>query len=163
MVDLISLVFPAVMIAAMVTDLRRFEIPNTLPVVLTLSYPIAAIAGGQDVPALLWHVALAAAVLIGGMVLYFMRVFGGGDAKLIAAAALWTGPAATAEFLLLTAVCGGIVALLLMLFWRIRLPAFAANMPSLQRLHNARHQVPYALGIGAGGLAVYGHLPILAG
>lgn len=162
MVELISFIFPAVLFAAMVTDLRRFEIPNQLSLVLALSYPLAALAAGQTAAQLAVHAAVAAGALLVGMVLYFARVFGGGDAKLIAAAALWTGPTLTIEFLLLTAVFGGITALALLLFWRLPLPALVANVAGLQRLHQARNQVPYALAIAAGGFAVYARLPILS-
>jgi len=44
--SLIGLIFPLVMLAAMISDARRFEIPNSLPLLLLLAYPPAALAAG---------------------------------------------------------------------------------------------------------------------
>lgn len=159
-IEFASLVFPVVLIAAMVTDLRRFEIPNVLPILLIGAYPVAAVLAGHDLTLMLWHGAVALCALLVGMMMFFLRVFGGGDAKLIAAAALWTGPDMTVEFTLYTAIIGGLIALALMVFWRLPLPALLAGIPSVQRLHAARNQVPYGLAIGASGLLVYPNLAL---
>ena len=42
----LSLVFPVVMILAMVADFRTFNIPNSLPLILVLTYPLAALSAG---------------------------------------------------------------------------------------------------------------------
>ena len=158
--ELASLIFPIVLVAAMVTDLRRFEIPNVLPIVLACAYPVAAALAGHDLNQMLWHGAVGGCALLVGMIMFFLRVFGGGDAKLIAAVALWTGPSLVVDFTLFTAVFGGAIALVLLLFWRLPLPSALAGVPALRRLHTARNQVPYALAIGASGLLVYTNLPL---
>ena len=50
--------------------------------------------------------------LILGYVLYFFKIIGAGDAKLIAASSLWVAPEHYSSFLLLMSVAGGILGLL---------------------------------------------------
>jgi Flp pilus assembly protein protease CpaA len=42
-----------------------------------------------------------------GAVLHYFRLFGGGDVKLLAAIAIWTGTASLGAFLFLVAIIGG--------------------------------------------------------
>jgi len=159
----IGLVFPLVMVAAMITDARRFEIPNSLPLALVLAWPVVAVAG--DLPGLqiAWACAIACGLLLLGIALYAFAILGGGDAKLIAAAALWTGAGETGSFLLYTALLGGLVALGVMLArHQTLLPAALARRTLVTRLRGEAH-VPYALAIGPAGLLVYPRLPFALG
>jgi prepilin peptidase CpaA len=54
-------------------------------------------------------------VFLVGALLYSRRLVGGGDVKLLAAAALWAGAAQLPSLLLLTGICGGVLSLLLLL------------------------------------------------
>ncbi|MBO33728.1 MAG: hypothetical protein CMM74_12260 [Rhodospirillaceae bacterium] len=47
------------------------------------------------------------AVFLIGAVLHYFRLFGGGDVKLLAAIAIWTGTASLGAFLFLVAIIGG--------------------------------------------------------
>ena len=72
--------------------------------------------------------------------LFAARMLGGGDAKLLAALALWVPPAAFAELLLVMALAGGLLA--------------GAMLVTRRRV-----SVPYGIAIAAGGLWV---LPALS-
>jgi len=156
----LSLVFPVVMVLAMVSDFRRFEIPNSLSLILISAYPLAAIIGGLSGQAILWAFALGALMLVVMMVLFRLGLMGGGDCKLLSAAALWTGQEYLLEFLLITSIAGGILSLVLLLYRRLPLAAVLSDSPTMRQMHGTEKNVPYAVAIGAAGLMVYPYLPI---
>ena len=89
-----------------------------------------------------------AAVLIMGLaggLLWRLRLFGGGDAKLLGAVASFTGTAGVLPVLLLTLVAGGVLALAALVWPSLRLASGA--QPS------TRGRIPYSWAIAAGGLA----------
>jgi prepilin peptidase CpaA len=88
---------------------------------------------------------------------------GGGDGKLIAAAALWTGPEAIMPFLLLIALMGGVLALVILLYRRLPLASTLASLTAFQKMHAEKRDLPYAIAIGIAGLIIYPRLPILVG
>ncbi|MDA1101435.1 MAG: prepilin peptidase [Proteobacteria bacterium] len=159
----LSLVFPVVMVLAMVADFRTFEISNSLPLVLALAYPLAAISAGFSWQQILWACGLGALILVGAMVLFALRVMGGGDGKLLAAASLWTGQEQTLQLLLVTTLAGGILALILLLYRRQPLASPFADIAALRQLHAKKRDIPYAIAIGGAGLILYPDLPIFTG
>jgi len=150
--------FAAVMAAAAFEDFRRLVIPNLLPIVLCALWPVYfyLVAG------LAWYAALvaigcAAAVFIGGAVLFAFGYLGGGDVKLLGAAALWAGPAGTPTLLVLTAVLGGVLALFLLIPFGGRLVAAARRtlgQPSIQPDRGLATPVPYGIAIAGAALLV---------
>ena len=104
------------MVFAALSDLRDYRIPNTavLGIVLcALAY--SALPGGHA--ALAWKEAL---LLFGGAVLcYAAGVIGGGDVKLLGACALWC-PGQISSFLLAMACLGGVLAVGMLVYSRIR-------------------------------------------
>jgi len=107
--------FAGLMAASAIEDFRRLIIPNGLILGLCVLWPLhVAIApmltlGAAGVAAL-----CASAVFIAGALLFSRGLIGGGDVKLLAAATLWAGPAATLQLLVLTALIGGLLSLLLL-------------------------------------------------
>ena len=112
----LSLVFPVVMILSMLSDLRTFEIPNRLPLALVVGYPLAALSAGLSWQPQLWAFALGGLMLVIAVIMFVLGLMGGGDGKLLAAAAIWTGPERVLDFLIATALAGGILALALLVF-----------------------------------------------
>ncbi|MDP6343924.1 MAG: prepilin peptidase [Alphaproteobacteria bacterium] len=159
----LTLIFPLVMVLAMISDLRKFEIPDALSLLLVVAFVPVALLAGRGWVEIAWTFGLAALVLLAGIGLFMAGVMGGGDGKLLAAATLWTGREQLAEFLILTALAGGAVALTLLLFRRWPLADGLRRIEVLRRLHERKKDVPYAVGIGAAGLMVYPNLPLLAG
>ncbi len=78
-----------------------------------------ALAGGAGWAAAV-DLGVAAGVLVAGAVLHGARLLGGGDVKLLAAGALWLGAAATPQFLIWTALAGGVLALAHLAIRRLR-------------------------------------------
>ena len=97
--------------------------------------------GGSAPRGPLWgHLAIAAALLAGGVALYATGRFGAGDAKLAAAAGLWAGPADLALFLLVLGACA--------------LALSAAALLPFVGARALRSELPFAVAISPAALAV---------
>lgn len=139
-------------------DARRYEIPNRIGLFIALLYPLHLLASGVRVD---WQGGLstAAALFALGAVLFFFRLFGGGDVKLLAAAGLWAGPSLAMPYLLVTALAGGALALFLIARrsgQRARGLAGGALDTATPPL--AKQRMPYGVAIAAGGLFVAARL-----
>lgn len=150
---LFALIYPACMVWAAVSDLTTMTIPNRLTLGLAAAFvPVGLILhlGLQQ-----WgvHIGLGAAGLVIGMVLFALRMMGGGDAKLIAAASLWLGFQGFIALLIYTAIAGGILSVAL-LGARKFLWLYAHKLPTwLGRHLEPKGDIPYGIAICAGGLA----------
>lgn len=160
--------FPALLAAAAACDLARYRIPNAIPTALALLYLPTALATGTGLEAMAWHLVAGFAVLLVGMALFFANLFGGADAKMLAAAACWTGFPLLPPFLIVMALAGGALALILLVL-RFVLRRFAIDSDGgarspwiLQQLSRPR-AVPYGLAIAVGGIAVFARLPTVVG
>jgi prepilin peptidase CpaA len=160
----------AASLLAAIADLRTRRIPNALAGVLFASGLALNVFSG-------WHAAaadllLVAAVILAGTVVFSLKLIGGGDVKLLAAAAGTLAYPAGVEFLLLTLCCGGVLAAvyaamrgrLAATLFNVRamaLPVFAGVAPARPQAGLA---MPYAVAIFAGALCtalVNGFLPHL--
>jgi prepilin peptidase CpaA len=107
--------FAGLMATAAFEDLRRLIIPNGLILGLCALWPLHVVTAPVLTLAAAGTATLcAAAVFIVGALLFSRGLIGGGDVKLLAAATLWAGPAATVSLLVLTSLLGGLLCLLLL-------------------------------------------------
>jgi prepilin peptidase CpaA len=151
--------FAVLLLVAACSDVATMTIPNWVSIALTALFPVAALIAGQPWIAIGAHLLFGFAVLAVSFFLFQAKVLGGGDAKLIAAAAVWTGGAAFGTFAIWTVLVGGLLALtLLIVRWRIKpaetRPAF------VNRLLKPRGGVPYGVAIAVGGLMALHALPM---
>ena len=144
------------------SDLLSLRIPNWIPVVIVVAFLPAAVVAGWDATAMLIQLGAGVAVLIAGVLLFAAGIMGGGDAKLLAAGAVWVGWAGLPAFLLLVALGGGVLGLALIAFRRARLPAPLEARAWAQRLHEGASPAPYGVAIGMGALVLLPDLPVLA-
>jgi prepilin peptidase CpaA len=129
------------LLAAALSDWRHRLIRNRLTGAIAAGAPLFWLAcGTAPWPGIAIQLALALLVLAVCAALFAARMLGGGDAKLLAALALWVPPAAFAELLLVMALAGGLLAGAMLVTRR-------------------RASVPYGIAIAAGGLWV---LPALS-
>ena len=148
--------FPAGVIVAALKDAVSFTIPNWIPGLLALAFFPVALAAGLPMSGIGVGAIVGAGALVVGMGLFALGWCGGGDAKLMAAAALWLGLRGLAPFVLVTGVAGGALALGLMLARRNVLAGFAASGPPwLGRLLAPDGDLPYGLAIAVGALAAF--------
>ena len=106
------------------------------------------------------HLLFGLAVLAIGFFLFQANIIGGGDAKLLAAATVWTGFPGLPVFLFWTAITGGILALAL-LAARQFLKQTETRPAFVNRLLK-QTGIPYGLAIMAGGLMAIPALPFAA-
>jgi prepilin peptidase CpaA len=153
-------VFVAALLAAAFTDLRRYLIPNRYPAAIALAY--ALYATGHPLEQGLLGLGCGVVMLVLGAILLALGVMGGGDAKLLAAAALWAGPALAPSFLMVTALAGAAIALAWLTPFRRLMPAAPepVETPAPPRggatdlRARLAQPVPYGVAITAGGLHV---------
>lgn len=151
--------FAGLLLYAAWSDLTSFTIPNWVSIALAASFPVAALAHGMPVATIGLHVLFGAGVLAVGFFLFAANVFGGGDAKLLAATAMWTGFAGFTPFIIWTVIAGGALALAILVARRLLTRPEAA--PSfLRRLLDPKGGVPYGIAIMTGGLLAIPSIPL---
>ena len=151
--------FGVVMAAAAFEDFRRLVIPNLLPILLCALWPVY-FAAAPSLYGALAAIGCAAAVFVGGAVLFARGYLGGGDVKLLSAATLWVGPAGTPALLILTGIIGGALALFLLVPFGRQIAASARQMlgqPPVQAERGLAMPVPY--GVAIAGAALIETLP----
>ena len=151
------------LIAASVRDFATRIVPNFIPLALAcVALAFSAVEGRP-----LWALLSGAVVFVLAFLCWRMRWIGGADVKMLAAAAMLMPPAATANFVLDTAVAGGVLGLIYLLARRL-IPAprpglaKAGPRPSLLarvlraerwRIHRGG-PLPYACAIALGALFI---------
>ena len=110
------LIFPALLTLAGFFDLITMTIPNWISGLVAVCFFVVAFALGMPLMEILVSVLIAFAVLTICMCMFAMNWMGGGDAKLITAAALWMGMTNIAAFILGICIFGGAVTLAIIVF-----------------------------------------------
>jgi prepilin peptidase CpaA len=152
--------FAALVVYAALSDASRLIIPNWISIALAVIFPIAALSVGAPLMGVGLNILFGFGVLAVGFVLFQFNVFGGGDAKLLAAVAIWTGTTAILPFILWTAIAGGVMALVL-LTARQLIPA--GSYPSfVDHLLKKQNGIPYGVAIMFGALMAIPSLPYLS-
>jgi prepilin peptidase CpaA len=149
------LLFPALMALAASSDLLTMTISNRLSLALTGGFFLLTVITGVSLTAIGMHLAAAALVLTISFGFFSMGWIGGGDAKLVAATALWFGFDFLLDYLVYASLFGGVLTVLLIQFRRLPLPAPLARQTWILRLHEAGGGVPYGIALAAAALAVY--------
>jgi prepilin peptidase CpaA len=150
--------FAGLMATAAFEDFRRLVIPNGLILGLCVLWPLHFAAAPALTPSAgLAAIGCAAAVFGAGALLFARGLIGGGDVKLVAAAALWAGPGAMAALFVLTGLFGGLLCLLLLTpLGALLTPARrTASGPAAATANIASPvPVPYGVAIAAAALVV---------
>lgn len=153
--ELALLLFPILMVIGGGHDAFDMTIPNWISGLLIVSFIVLALTAGMTLDQLGIHILIGFVMLIVGMILFSFGGFGGGDAKLIAAGALWMGWPAIINFLLYLSLAGGVLTLFILFFRRVPLPNVIEKTEWIARLHRVDVGIPYGIGIAAGGLLAY--------
>jgi len=152
-------VFPLAMAYAAASDLLTMTIPNRISLVLIAGFLLLAPLAGFTLELALKHLAVGAAVLAVGIALFALRIFGGGDAKLLAAASLWLGFEQLGPFLGYVVIFGGVLCVAILLYRRF-IPAAALGLPEWAvRLNDRKVGAPYGIAIAAAALYIYPKTP----
>ena len=154
-------VFALLLVAVCVSDLRTRRIPNWLVlVILGLGLANAAAVSGWS--GLVRAVAGVSVGLILWLPFHLFRMMGAGDVKFFAAACAWFGPATAVRASLLSAIFGGVLAILWFAGGVVRQRAVRGAVASasevsagdatvgLPRLDARFRKLPYGLAMAAG-------------
>lgn len=157
--SLLCLAFPLLLLYAAWHDVSTMTIPNWVSISFAAAFIPAAFAAGLPAEQIGMHLIFGAIVLLACAVLFYLNVFGGGDAKVIAAASLWIGLAAVAPFVMGMALAGGVLAGTLIVLRRMKISTTHAW---LKRLLSPEEGAPYAVAIAVGALVAAPASPVLA-
>ena len=157
----IFLTLPLCLAFAALNDLFSMTIPNRIPLILLLSFIVVAPFTGMEWQTFAMSISAAAAVFFACFALFAANVMGGGDAKLLTAAAVWYGfNASLIEFLLAVTFIGGVLTLGILLLRSRSQEIMAAGIPIPDSLLVAK-KIPYGIGIAIAGLLTYGETPLV--
>lgn len=146
--------FAVLVFRTAVSDILSFTVPNRLTLAIALLYPVYVISAGHPV-GWYWSLAVAAGALLPGFVLFALGLWGGGDAKLFAAVALWAGPDLILPLAICTTLAGGVIAGFVWLQHRLsRAPSLAMTLSVEVDPNLAKQEIPYAAAIAVGALYV---------
>lgn len=135
----------ALLLAAAVQDAVQLRISNLITAAVMVLAIAAMVATGLTVS--LWQNALLfALVLAVGAFLFSRNVLGGGDVKLFAAVALWSNLGEALHLIAFIFVCGGLLAILILVARTISPQSLAHRVKTLR----PRAGIPYGIAIAAG-------------
>jgi prepilin peptidase CpaA len=159
---LIFVVFPFCMVFAAVSDLLSMTIANRVSVVLIVAFAIVAPLTGMDWTSYGWHFAAAGMVLAVTFLMFAVGGMGGGDAKLMAATALWMGfNFNLLSYLVTSAFVGGLLTLAILSYRKSPLADMTGSNMFLRHFANPAVGVPYGVALGLGGLISYPDSPLV--
>lgn len=111
---LFAILLTLLMLLVISYDITQYIIPNWLIGLVLALYPVYVLLAPVPIN---WTAGLmiAGVVLAVGLVIFYFKLMGGGDIKLLVVCALWAGDVASIKLIFFTALLGGIMALLLLL------------------------------------------------
>ena len=156
MVDFLSLtIFPVLMVIAGAGDAISLRIPNWLTLLIAATFLPMALATGMPWSDIGVHFLTGFATLAVAFAIFALGLFGGGDAKLLAAAALWLGWPDLMPFLVLTAFAGGALALCVGAWAVINQASEVGDGSLFRRFGSIKPNVPYGYAFAIGAILVF--------
>ncbi len=149
------MLFPALMAYVASSDLLTMTISNRISLALVAGFLVLALLSGMGFYDIAMHASAGLTVLAIAFLCFAMGWVGGGDAKVVSAAALWFGFDHLMNFLLYASLFGGALTLLLLQFRQWPLPYALAGQTWLIRLHAKENRVPYGIALAIGALMIY--------
>lgn len=153
---LIFVVFPFCMVFAAVSDMVSMTIANRVSILLVATFALVAPFTGMDWHSYGMHFAAGAAVLCATFALFALGAMGGGDAKLMAASAVWMGfGPQLLQYLVYGALLGGGLTLAILCYRNLPLSVYTGGNIFLRNLADRTAGVPYGIALGLSGLLVF--------
>jgi prepilin peptidase CpaA len=158
----IFVIFPFCMVFAAVSDLLSMTIANRVSLILIAAFAILAPLTGLDWATYGWHFLAGALVLAVTFGIFAIGGMGGGDAKLMTATAVWIGFSfSLLDYLLTAAMLGGLMTLMIIIFRKSALATFHGRNMFLRHLSDESTGIPYGIALGAAGLLIFPHSPVV--
>ena len=150
-----AMALPFFLILAALSDARRFIIPNWTSLGLISGFALFILIAQPPLENILEHLLVGLTALAVGFTLFCLGFWGGGDGKLLAAAALWFDSTGALTFALHTTMAGGILgvmALMAICFHHRVGMLYGLDSPALGRFREA---TPYGVAISIGALTAW--------
>ncbi len=155
------LTFPLCMSVAAISDILTMTIPNRISLILLGAFILIAPFLNLSPAEFAMHFGAAAIVLCCCVILFASNVMGGGDAKLLAASALWFGlNASLLTFLLYVSFLGGVLTVIILLVRSQSSIIMAVGLPLPNSLLIAE-KIPYGIAIAVGGFLAFPSSPLV--
>lgn len=159
---LIFVVFPFCMVYSAVSDIMSMTIANRVPLLLLGVFLVVAPLTGMAWADIGMHLAAGGVLLAITFAMFALGGMGGGDAKLIAASAVWMGfGMPLMQYLLTSAVLGGMLTLAILTFRSSALSHITSQNMFLRNFSKDAGGVPYGIALGAGGLMTFPSSPLM--
>lgn len=156
LVAAIFIVFPFCMAYAAISDMLSMTIANRVSLLLVATFMVLAPLTGMSWADYGWHLAAGLVVLSVTFTLFAVGGMGGGDAKLLAATALWMGfGQELLQYLVYSAALGGLLTMLILMYRRSPLSVYTGHNIFLRNLADQDVGIPYGIALGLGGIATY--------
>lgn len=156
MIEALALfVFPALMLFSAFSDMFTMTIPNYIAAALVIVFFALALYLQMPVQELAMHVSCGLVVLAVTFGLFYFKMFGGGDAKLASATALWLGWDYLLAYGVYTALAGGVLSIVVLLSHWDETPPVLSRFKFISRLR--AYSVPYGVALAIGALLAYPH------
>ena len=158
----ILLIFPLCLSVAAISDLLTMTIPNRVSLILLGAFVVLAPLVGLTLQEICMHFAGAAIVFCACFAFFALNVMGGGDAKLLAASALWFGfGMPLLAFLVYVAFIGGALTIVILMIRSQSNTIMAMGLPVPNSLLIAK-KIPYGIAIAIGGFLAFPGSPLIA-
>jgi len=146
--------FAVALVYAALSDIVRFRIPNWLCLSIASLFVVYGVFSGLVMGEFALRILAGGGALVVGFALYSLGLFGGGDAKLMAASVPWFRFTEILEYVLLVAVLGGILAVVIILVRKanVPIPSRLASQSWMGRLLAEKSGIPYGVAISLAGL-----------
>ncbi|WP_394691250.1 prepilin peptidase [Hoeflea sp.] len=152
----IFIVLPLCLAMAAFTDILTMKIPNRVSVILALSFFVVAPLSGMDLVTFGWSIVAALMVFTACFALFAVNVMGGGDAKILSAAALWYGFSTDlVAFLGFTGIYGGLLAFVVLVIRANQNILLVSPVPIPMHFFKNRAGIPYGVAIGAAAFSTF--------
>jgi len=148
---IIVLIFAGTMLTAAAKDATSMTIPNWISLVVIAGFIIVTPFVWMGWDGLFQHLLVGLAFFAAGFAMFAFGWLGGGDAKLMAATALWWQWDDAAIYVIYTTFLGGILALLLV-FGRKFIPERVLTAQWAHHLFRDEKKMPYGLALAGGAL-----------
>lgn len=159
----IFVVLPLCMAMAAFCDIISMKIPNRVSVILAASFFMIAPFSGMDLVTFGWSLVAALSVFAACFALFALNVMGGGDAKILSAAALWYGfNIDLVAFLGFTGIYGGFLALIVLMIRANQNVLLISPIPIPMHFFKDRAGIPYGVAIGAAAFSTFPDTAIFA-
>ena len=130
------------------------KIPNKVSLAMAAGFFLTLPLTWQGVPMLTEHVLVGLTIFMVGFIMFSLGWLGGGDAKLLAAIALWMSWADLASLIVAVTLFGAALGLFLLITPKF-MPIWLRGTVLSQKLYQGGKDMPYGLALAAGALYVW--------